>query len=172
MFGTLRRRLWGRREVSLKVQTKIFNAVVLPVLLYGPNEWALTRTEERTLDAFEKGMLRSNVGVRRDYFVRTNYIRARLEQPSLSVKLRTATMKWLGHVKPMGEERQVKRIFKADMQWRRPVGRPRTRWKDVLLRELDRSGLSLEEAATEAWDRDRWRTTVRASCDYNAAEAK
>ena len=35
-FGMLRRRLWGRREVSLKVKMKIFNAVVLPVLMYGP----------------------------------------------------------------------------------------------------------------------------------------
>jgi hypothetical protein len=34
-FGTLRRRLWERRETSLKVKMKIFNAVVLPVLLYG-----------------------------------------------------------------------------------------------------------------------------------------
>ena len=34
-LGTLKRRLWGRRNVSLKVKMKIFNAVVLPVLLYG-----------------------------------------------------------------------------------------------------------------------------------------
>ena len=34
-FGTLRRRLWGRREISQKTKMKIFNAVVLPVLLYG-----------------------------------------------------------------------------------------------------------------------------------------
>ena len=55
------------------------------------------------------------------------------------------------------------------MQERRPVGRPRTTWKDVFLRDLERSGLSLEEAAIEVLDRDRWRTIVRASCDYNAA---
>ena len=53
-FGTLKRRLWGRRDVSLK----IFNAVVQPVLLHGTTAWALTRTEERRLYAFEMRMLK------------------------------------------------------------------------------------------------------------------
>ena len=78
-------------------------------------------------------------------------------------------MKWFEHVERMGEERQVKRIINAEMRGRRPVGRPRTRWKDVLLRDLEGSGLSLEEAAVEAGDHDRWRMSVQASCGYNSA---
>ena len=56
-FGMLRARMWGRREISLKVKMKVFNAIVLPVLMYGATAWALTRTEEARLDAFEMGML-------------------------------------------------------------------------------------------------------------------
>ena len=78
-------------------------------------------------------------------------------------------MKWFGHVERMGGERQVKRIVNADMEARRSVGRPRTRWKDILRRDLTSSGLSLGEAASEALDRDSWWTIVRASCDFNAA---
>ena len=168
-FGTLKQRLWGRRDVSRKVKMKIFNAVVLPVLLYGATAWALTRTEERRLDAFEMRMLRSIMGVRWDDFVRNEDIRRRLCQPPVSIKLKKARMKWFGHVERMGEERQVKRVMHAEMAGRRPVGRPRTRWRDVLRRDLTSSGLSLDEAAAEARDRDRWRTIVQASCDYNAA---
>ena len=168
-FGTLKRRLWGRRDVSLKVKMKIFNAVVLPVLLYGASTWALTRTEELRLDAFEMRMLRNIIGVRWDHFVRNEDIRERLCQPPVSIKLRRARMKWFGHVERMGGERQVKRIMNAEMEGRRPVGRPRTRWKDVLRRDLTSSGLSLSEAAAEALDRDSWRTIVRASCHFNAA---
>ena len=54
-FGTLRQRLWKRREISLRVKMKIFNAIILPVLLYGATAWALTRTEENRLDALEMG---------------------------------------------------------------------------------------------------------------------
>ena len=114
-------------------------------------------------------MLRSIAGVRWDDFVRNEDIRERLSQPPVSLKLRSARMKWFGHFERMGEERQVKRIMNAEMRGRRPVGRPSTRWKDVLRRDLERSGLNLEEAASEALDRDRWRTIVQASCVYNVA---
>ena len=168
-FGTLRRRLWGRREVSLKVKMKVFNATVLPVLLYGATTWPLTQTEERRLDAFEMRMLRNIAGVRWEDMVRNVDIRERLRQPPVSLKLRRARMKWFGHVERMGEEREVKRVMRAQMQGRRPRGRPRTRWKDVIRRDLETSGLSLEEAAAEAQDRDGWRQIVLASCVYNAA---
>ena len=168
-FGTLRKRVWGRREISLKIKMKIFNAVVIPVLLYGATAWALTRTEERRLDAFEMGMLRSILGVRWDDFVRNVDIREMLCQVPVSLKLRRARMKWFGHVERMGEDRQVKRIMQVEMSGRRPRGRPRTRWKDVVRRDLEGSGLDLEEAAVEARDRDRWREIVLASCSYNAA---
>ena len=39
----------------------------------------------------------------------------------------------------------------------------------MLRRDLEGIGLSLEEAAAEALDRDRWKRIVQASCDYNAA---
>lgn len=168
-FGVLRRRVWGRREISLKVKMKIFNAVVLPVLLYGATAWALTQTEEKKLDAFEMRMLRSILGVRWDDFERNVDIRERLCQPPVAIKLRKARLQWFGHVERMGEDRQVKRIMEAEMVGRRPVGRPRTRWKGVLQRDLQNVGLTLEEAAAETQDRERWRTIVLASCHYNVA---
>ena len=83
---------------------------MLPVLLYGATAWVLTRTEERRLDAFEMGMLRSIAGVSWDDFIRSDDIRVRLEQQPVSLKLRSARMMWLRLVEKMGEERQLKRI--------------------------------------------------------------
>ena len=148
---------------------KIFNIIVLPVLLYGATAGALTKTEEKRLDAFEMGMLRSILGVRWDDFVRNADFKDMLGQPPVSLKLRKARMKWFGHVKRINEERQVKQVMQEEMQGRRPAGRPRTRWRDVLRRDLEETSLSLEEAAVEALDRDRWRRIVLASCDYNVA---
>ena len=45
-FGMLQQRLCGRREISVKVRMKIFNAVVLHVLMYGPTSWGLTQAEK------------------------------------------------------------------------------------------------------------------------------
>ena len=141
------------------------------MLLYGATVWALTRTEERRLDSFEIGMLRSITGVRWDDFVRNEDIRERLCQPPVSLKLRSARMKWFRHVERMTDERQVKRIMNAEMQGRRQVGRLGTRWKDELRKNLEKNGLSLEDAAVEALGRDRYRRIVLASCDCNAAKS-
>ena len=164
-FGMLRRRLWDRREVSLKVKIKIFKAVMMSVLMYGATSWALTGTEERRLDTFEMAMLRSIVGVRWDDFVRNIDIRERLCQSPVSLKLRRARMKWFGHVEKTGDERQLRRIMNAEMEGSRQVGRPQTRLKDVIRRDLESSGLSMEQAALEARDRDRRNNTKRASRD-------
>ena len=67
-----------------------------------------------------------------------------------------------GQLERMGDEMQMKTVAQAEMQGRRPAGRLRNIWKDVLQRDLEGSGLSLEEPATEVW-------IVEASCDYNAA---
>ena len=114
-------------------------------------------------------MLRNSTGVRWDYLVRNEDIRERLCQAPVSINLRRTRLKWFRQVERMGGERQVKRIMNAETEGRRLVGRPQTRWKDILRRDLTSSGLSLGEAAAEALDRDSCRTIVRASCDFNAA---
>ena len=55
------------------------------------------------------------------------------------------------------------------MEGDKPVGRPRTRWKDVLRRDMASSELRPGEAATRTKDCDRWKTIVLPSCDYSAA---
>ena len=76
----------------------------------GPDE-----DSKKRLDAFEMGRLRSIVGVRWDDFVRNTDIREKLDQPPGSLKLIKARMKWFGHVERINEQRQVKRIMKAEI---------------------------------------------------------
>jgi hypothetical protein len=116
---------------------RIFNAIVVPILMYGSSSWALTRTEEKRLDSFE---MRRITGFRWNDFVRNEEIRRMTEQAPVTLRMKRTRLKWFGHVERMGEERQVKRIWKALMAGRRPVGRPRTRWKDVLKRDLKHRG--------------------------------
>ena len=77
-------------------------------------------------------------------------------------------MKWFGHLENMGNERQVKRVAQAEIQGRRPAEGSRTRWKDVLRRNIEGSEWSLEDPATKALGHDRWKRIVEASCNYKA----
>ncbi|XP_072946217.1 uncharacterized protein [Epargyreus clarus] len=62
---------------------------------------------------------------------------------------------WLGHVERMGEDRAVKRAYLAVPSGRRPVGRPKYRWKDEV--EKDLCDLRVDDWRETAQDRPKWR---------------
>jgi len=45
-------------------------------------------------------------------------------------------MRWAGHVACMGEERGVYRVLVGKSEGRRPMGRPRRRWVDIIRMDL------------------------------------
>ena len=87
----------------------------------------------------------------------------------MSLKIKRARLKWLGHMERMEANRIPQKISKARMSGRRPRGRPRTRWDQVVERDLEAAGVPLEEARGIAADRRAWRDVVSASCQYPLA---
>jgi hypothetical protein len=62
----------------------------------------------------------------------------------------------------MGEGRNVYRVLVGKPEGKRPLGRPRRRWKDVIKMDLREIGLGSVEWIHLAQDRDRWRAVVNA----------
>ena len=54
------------RLLSKNLKIKIYRTIILPVVLYGCETWALTLREERKLRVFESMVLRRIFGPRRD----------------------------------------------------------------------------------------------------------
>ena len=71
-------------------------------------------------------------------------------------------MRWVGHVVRMGEERGVYRVLVGKLEGRRPLGRPRRRWADNIMMDLQEVGCMYRDWIGLAQDRDRWRTVVSA----------
>jgi hypothetical protein len=61
----------------------------------------------------------------------------------------------------MGEKRSSYRILVGRPEGRRPLGRPRRRWKDNIKMELQEVGWDMDWIEL-ARDRDRWRAVVNA----------
>jgi hypothetical protein len=62
----------------------------------------------------------------------------------------------------MGEKRKVYRVLVGKPEGKRPLGRPRHRWKDVVRMDLTEIGLGGVDWIRLAQDRDRWRAVVSA----------
>jgi hypothetical protein len=68
-------------------------------------------------------------------------------------------LEWAGHITRMEEEWIPKRVRNRNFHTTRPVGRPRTRWADVVQRD------ALQLLGIRGWrrrgaDRDEWRRLV------------
>jgi hypothetical protein len=60
----------------------------------------------------------------------------------------------------MGKDRVVYRVLVRKPEGKRPLGRPRRRWKDNIKMELQEVGAGREDWMELAQDRDRWRVLV------------
>jgi hypothetical protein len=69
-------------------------------------------------------------------------------------------LQWAVHIMRMEEERIPKKVLKGNFHTTRPVGRPRTRWMDVVQRD------ALQLLGIRGWrrrpaKRDEWRRLMR-----------
>jgi len=62
-------------------------------------------------------------------------------------------MRWAGHVALMGEERGVCRVLLRKPEGRRPLGRPRRRWVDNIMMDLQEVGCGYMDWIGLAQDR-------------------
>ena len=76
--------------------------------------------------------------------------------------IKSRRMRWAGHVARMGEERGVYRVLVGKPEGSRPLGRPRRRWADNIMMDLQEVGCGYMDCTGLAKDRDRWRTLVSA----------
>jgi hypothetical protein len=75
--------------------------------------------------------------------------------------IKTRQLEWAGHVIRMEEETKKKKKFlNRNFHTTRPVGRPRTRWTDVVQRDAPQL-LGIRGWRRRAANRDEWRHLMR-----------
>jgi len=71
-------------------------------------------------------------------------------------------MRWVGHVGRMGERRGVCRDLVGKHEGKRPLGRSRRRWDDIIKMDLQKVGCGCMDWNELVLDRDRWWALVSA----------
>jgi hypothetical protein len=151
-------------RLSKNVKIRIFETIILHVVLYGSETWSLILREEHKLRVFENRVLRI-FGPKKDRVMggwrklHNKELHNLYPSPSIirTIKLR---MRWVGHVVRMGEKRNVCRLLVGRPELKRPLGRPRRRWIDKIRVDLLEIGLSVVDLIGLAQDRYRWRALV------------
>ena len=80
--------------------------------------------------------------------------------------IKSRRMRWAGNVARMGEERGVYSVLVEKPEGKRPMGRPRRRWVDNIMMDLQEVGCGYMNWIGLTQDRDRWRRLVSAVMNF------
>jgi hypothetical protein len=63
VFSKLKKGQWRHRDIKLQNKLRVYNALVVPVALYGAESWTFSK-EIKKIDVFEGRWLRRKIGVK------------------------------------------------------------------------------------------------------------
>ena len=130
VVGAMRKEVLERRELLKKTKLRVFNAMVVPTLIYGCETWTMQRRHESKLQASEMMFLRRVEGVSRLDRVRNEDVRRSLGQEAVVDMVKEKQRRWKVKMEEMNADRLVKQVYEEEMTEKRPRGRPKKRWTD------------------------------------------
>ena len=145
-------------NVPLSLKRKLYNQCVLPAMTYGSETWTMTKAMERKLQAAQRNMERSMLGITWSDRKTNEWIRAHTKVPDILEVVKDRKWKWAGHISRMQDNRWTAQLT----DWRprdgkRGRGRPSKRWRD----ELDSYWRSVAWKG-HAQDRMKWKQHAEA----------
>jgi hypothetical protein len=130
--------------------------------MYSSETWTLTAKDENTLCIFERQILRKIFGpVDTDniWRIRNNMEIGKLTEGADIVRfIKVQRIKWLGHIQRMDRARPTRKLLDWKPTGTRPVGRPRQRWQEDIMKDLKK--LKVKIWKETAKDRRTWRDLV------------
>lgn len=126
--------IWKTKGTALETRLRLYNALVIPVLIYNAGTWGLTSEQSESLDKFHRRQLRQVLNVKWPHKISNNnlYKACKVLEP-LSVKV--ARLRWslFGHILRLDDEVPARKAMKLYCeQVCRSKGRPKTTLPVVL----------------------------------------
>ena len=161
----------NQHNIWLLTKLKVYNAVVLPSLLYGCEMWTLYRPHVKKLESFHMQALRSMLGIKWQDRITNLEVLDHANSTSIESMLIKAQLRWVGHLIRMVEFRIPRCLMYGELQLgKRNQGRPKLRYKDTIKANLQWCHIKPKELEERAMDRAKWRaSTHKAAANYEEA---
>ena len=116
VIGAMRSEVLERRELSKGMKLRVFNAMVVPMLLYGCKTWTILKRHESRLQVTEMRFLRRVEGMTKLDRVSNEDIRQRLKKEAVVEVARKKQRVWKEKVDGMEGARLVVRVYSEEDQ--------------------------------------------------------
>jgi hypothetical protein len=111
---------------------KLYNTLVLPTFLYGSENWTLTASQRRRIEAAEMMLLGPLAGYVLYDHKTNDSIRRELQTDCILDKIDECRRNWLLHLQRMPQNRIPLKSYHYSPQGKRAIGRPKKRWREQL----------------------------------------
>ena len=145
------------KGLSLKIKGRVYDTCVRSTMLYGSETWAVKVEQVQRMERTEMQMVRWMCGTKLRDRITNAELRSRLGIESVSDALKRRRLRWWGHIERREESNWLKKCQNLEVSGKRPQGRPKKSWREVVARDLKDWGLM------EGWamDRCQWRRILR-----------
>lgn len=148
----------------------LYHSYLRPVITYACETWSLTKGDSRRLITLERKVLRTIYGSifnpeTQTYERRSNEnVKSLYNKPNILSFIRKKRLEWFGHAW-RADGQLIKNVIIKKINKTRPLGRPKTRWIDVVAKDI----VMINQNATfeTAYQRDRWREILMAAMVLN-----
>uniref|UniRef100_H3A9V8 Reverse transcriptase domain-containing protein n=1 Tax=Latimeria chalumnae TaxID=7897 RepID=H3A9V8_LATCH len=146
-FGRLSR-IWKVKNILVKMKVRVYEAMVIPILLYGSEYWSMRKVDEQKILTTEMSWLRGILGVSRMQRIKNDIRRILLgQETTLIQKIPERRLRWFGHVSRMETARIPFMALHTEAHGTRSRGRPRKCWIGNVKSDLSQKGIQMTEAA-------------------------
>ena len=117
------------------MKIKIYNIIIISVVLHGCETWSLTLKEEYILSVFENRILRRVFGPKRDdnrewRRFHNEELHSLYRSHDIVRVIKSRRLRWAGHVARMEADSSTLKILTGTSTEKIPLGKPWIRWDD------------------------------------------
>ncbi|PNF30338.1 hypothetical protein B7P43_G13438, partial [Cryptotermes secundus] len=151
------------RLVPRKTKTMMYKVLIRSVLSYASETWPLSRSDERLLSIFERGILRYIFGpVEENGIWRKGYnheLYKLFNEPGIIGFIMVKRLELAGHIIHASENRTIKKILNTKPEGNMRVGGPRLRWEECVWQNI--RILGVKNWRNVASNGEQWRAILR-----------
>ena len=144
------------KGVSLRMKGQVYRSCVRSVMIYGSETWPMKKEHENRLNTTEMRMIRWMSGVSLRDRKSSKELRDGVGVEEITEVCRRSRLRWFGHVERKEDDDWVKKCTVLEVEGKRPRGRPKRTWNDVVGDDMKR----LQLLASDAKDRVKWKRVI------------
>ncbi len=167
------RKIWSSKQILRKTKLKLFNTLVIPVLLYGCETWKTTKNDNKAINVFQSKCLRRILNVKWNDYVTNQEILERSGASTLSEEVKRRRWKFIGHILRQDPNNDCNVALTWAPEGKRKRGRPKTTWRRTVESERTQIGWkNWKEARTAAVDRQKLEVEELCEVHYGQPSVK